>query len=197
MLRLLQVFVALIWNSPRLRGAPQLMQRLLDWLKTSFTERSAFILYTKELHLSHTTLTNIHMIFISKLIRVFWRNLYKMYSYYWLPWSASLQSSLIFLTIYPLVADHPSWGFRYTNHEIAATTAGDYKLILMPSHMIIYWDFFYAPIKSFWKCGKKLDFKSSKIYLTTTSIRVISEDIPTSERLSCWPAKIRAAFATL
>lgn len=55
-----QVFVALIRNSPRLSGAPQLVQRLLDWPKTSFTERSAFILYTIELHLSHTTLTIIH-----------------------------------------------------------------------------------------------------------------------------------------
>jgi len=55
-----QVFVAFIRNSPRLRGAPQLVQRLLDWLKISFTERSAFILYTMKLHLSHTTLTNMY-----------------------------------------------------------------------------------------------------------------------------------------
>jgi len=91
--------VALIRNSPRLREAPQFIQRLLDWLKTSFTERSAFILYTRELHLSHTTLTNMHNLFIHKLIRVSWRNLYKMYSYYWLPWWAFLRWSLIVLTI--------------------------------------------------------------------------------------------------
>ena len=35
------------------------------------------------------------------------------------------------------------------------------------------------------KLAKKLDFKRSKIYLTTTTIQVISEDIPISERLSC------------
>jgi hypothetical protein len=52
-----QFFEALIKNSPRLRGAPQVVQRLLDWPNISFTERNAFILYTVELHLSHTTLT--------------------------------------------------------------------------------------------------------------------------------------------
>jgi len=78
-----QVFVAFIRNSPRLNGAPQFVQRLLDWLRTSVTERRAFILYTIELHLSHTTFTNMHKLFIHRLIRVFWRNLYKVYSYYW------------------------------------------------------------------------------------------------------------------